>query len=706
MKKTFTLIAFMLLLIAAKAQPVIENGVLISWPNATGDIVIPDGVTKVGDYAFRTNWSITSVTMPSSLTSIGNFAFYHCWDLKSVVLSNSVLSIGASAFNDCENLESVVLSTSLISIGEYAFSNCGKLSSINLASTSLKTIGQFTFNMCVNLYISQLPNTLEEIGVDAFSSTKTVDELIVPLSVKKLANNSLPPSKKYVADVNSQYFSSEDGVLFNKDKTLIIAFPLGKTSYRIPSSVTSIERSTNFPTITDLFIPASVQKIEPGVFSESKIVNINVEASSSTFSSIDGILFNKQQSELICYPSGKTTTSYNVPEGIKIIMDRTFSRCISLINISLPNSLVTIGPAAFIYCEKLENINIPNSIKAISEWAFQGCNALKTIPMNSEITSIERYAYSSCKGITNVTVPNTVTKIGEAAFWMDKNLLSATLPEKLDTIQHYLFSSCDVLEKVTAKSKIVYLNFDAFFFSKDLLTIDLSEAVNLKNVNFKRGTSSTILTSKNFNPNLTIYVATEELKKIFEDKGFKVILKGIPQFKDFSYNASNTTVTYTATSFSSYGDINIKEQGIVLSSTEQPTINDCKITGSLNVLGSYTAIANNLQPNIVYHVRAYAITNEDKIFYSDEILVVIQPQGGLFPPTLSIDEKTIKVGSSISLVLQGDTQKIFDKATWEVNGKALPENTKWWQIESAGIFILKATSPDGKATIEKRIEVK
>ena len=179
-------------------------------------IVIPDSVTSIGNRAFHVCRSLTDIVIPDSVNSIGAWAFEGCHSLTDIVIPDGVTSIVDEVFSDCESLSSLILPESVTSIGESAFSGCESLSSF------------------------VIPENVTSIGDGAFSDCCSLSSLVVPGSVVNLKGN---PFCRWDGELKclSPYFIYEDDVLFNKDKSKIIAFSDKKaTSYVIPDSVTSI----------------------------------------------------------------------------------------------------------------------------------------------------------------------------------------------------------------------------------------------------------------------------------------------------------------------------------------------------------------------------------------------------------------------------------------------------------------------------------
>ena len=152
------------------------------------EIRVGDSVTSIGDYAFRTCYSLTSVTIPNSVTSIGDYAFYYCYSLTSVTIPNSVTSIGDYAFRTCYSLTSVTIPNGVTRIGNYAFNSCYSLTSVTIPN-SVTSIGSFyAFYYCYSLTSVTIPNGVTSIGDNAFNSCYSLTSVTIPNSVTRIGN--------------------------------------------------------------------------------------------------------------------------------------------------------------------------------------------------------------------------------------------------------------------------------------------------------------------------------------------------------------------------------------------------------------------------------------------------------------------------------------------------------------------------------------
>jgi len=305
-------------------------------------------VTEIGDEAFFKNKNITSIIIPDSVTSIGKGAFYGCANLTSVTIPSSVTSIGNGAFSECTSLTSVTIPYSVTSIGEKAFYSCSSLSSINIAN-SVTNIGNEAFESCTSLTSITIPKSVINIGEKTFSNC-----------TKLVAIN--------VASGNAN-FSSDQGILYNHNKTAIIQYPAGKTdsTFSIPDSVTVVMYYAflGCSNLTIINIPKSIISIETGAFSScNKLTEINVASDNTQFSSEQGLLYNHNKTVLIRYPTEKKEINFNIP-----------------------NSVTSIGNSAFKDCYSLESVTVPNSVKSIGYTAFDGCTSLTSVKFEGMITS-------------------------------------------------------------------------------------------------------------------------------------------------------------------------------------------------------------------------------------------------------------------------------------------------------------------------------
>ncbi|MBR2876047.1 MAG: leucine-rich repeat domain-containing protein, partial [Clostridia bacterium] len=402
-------------------------------------------VTSIGDNAFYECTSLTSVTMPNSITRIGAYAFSECTSLTNITIPDSVTSIGLCAFLWCDSLTSVTIPDSVTRIDEYAFSACFSLVSVNISDiaswcnidfyyedsnplscgsklylngelvTELRIPEGVTeikgnaFNGCTSLTNVTIPDSVTSIGGSAFSGCTSLTSITIPDGVTSigwdafygctsLTSATIPDSVTSISDctfgycsslesinVSSDniYYSSIDGVLFNKEKTELLFYPSGRvnSAYMIPDGVTRIGAYAfgECSLLTSITISDSVTSIDDYLLFSgcSSLESINVSNENNAYSSSEGVLFNKERTELLRYPEGKKDNTYTIPEGVTNICMNAFYQCKLITGLTISDGVKEIGIRAFYDCISLENITLPDSVTDIAPNAFSGCSALK-----------------------------------------------------------------------------------------------------------------------------------------------------------------------------------------------------------------------------------------------------------------------------------------------------------------------------------------
>ena len=401
-------------------------------------VIIEKGVTSIGDYAFEGCRSLTSVTIPDSVTSIGGYAFYLCTSLTSVTIPNSVTSIGNDAFWNCTSLASVTIPDGVTSIGYSAFNDCTSLTSINVEKNNINysSVNGVLFDrnqnelICYpagkNDKIYEIPNSVTSIGNYAFCSCTSLTSITIPDSVTCIG-----------------------GFAFYRCISL--------TSVTIPDSVTSIGRAAFYRC--------------------TRLTSINVEKNNKNYSSVNGVLFNRNQNELICYPAGKKDKTYEIPDSVTSIGDYAFEYCASLTSVTIHDGVTSIGSYAFNNCTSLTSVTIPNGVTSISYSAFSACKSLTSITIPDSVTSIGDYAFYYCTSLTSVTIPDSVTSIGNYTFHYCTSLTSVTIPDSVASIGNSAFQNCTSLTSVTIPDSVTSIGDYAFEGCRSLTSVTIPGSV-------------------------------------------------------------------------------------------------------------------------------------------------------------------------------------------------------------------------------------
>lgn len=495
-----------------EAQGSFKSKILLNGKELTGKITIPDGVTRICDYAFYGCSGITSITIPSGITSIGSYAFGGCSGITSINIPNGVTDIGRRAFFYCSNLASISIPQSVASLGNGAFYGTAWYNNmadgvVYINNIAYKCKGTLPANSSI-----QLKNGTIGIADDAFAGQQKLISVTIPNSVKSIGSSAFSGSGlQSIVIPNSVTSIGRDA--FNNCG--------GLTSVSIGNGVTSIEQSTfeSCSNLTTVSIGNNVTSIGDYAFNYcDKISSIKIP---NSVKSIGDWAFGR------C----KGLTSITIGNGLEAVGDRAFYDCNGLteVNISdlaawckikfgedeiiannnplyyaqhlnlngkkvtsliIPEGVTTIGDLAFYNCKDITSVTIPNSVEFIGAYAFQGTAWYEnqpdgliylgdmvykykgTMPENTTITikdgttGIIGGAFAGCKTLTSVDIPESVTFIGGSAFSNCKGLSSVIIPSGVTRIDYQAFQSSGLTEVVSFIKKPFGLKEGQFSFEQ------------------------------------------------------------------------------------------------------------------------------------------------------------------------------------------------------------------------------------------------
>jgi hypothetical protein len=404
-------------------------------------ITIPDSVTSIEKRAFKECKSLTSITIPDSVTSIGDRAFYGCKSLKSITIGKGITRIEDVTFFLCDNLISIevdennpvlasedgvlfnksktelllypkgrddvyIIPNTVTTINKDAFLNCC-LASIKI-SYSVTSIEHAAFQFCKNLISIDVdennPVFASEHGV-LFDKSKTLlikyptgkaeTNYIVPNSVMSIEESAFAWCKKLSSVIIPNSVTSiEDGTFTWCIRLISVFLPNTVTSIgiaafewcsnlisvMIPDSVTRIGDGAfrDCRSLTSMTIPDSVTTIGNRVFACCEdLISIEVGKDNPAYSSEDGVLFDKEKTILLLYPSGKKNTDYIIPDSVVSIENGAFSCCGNLASITIPDSVTSIEKGTFTSCcNSLTSVTIGRNV---TKWFLKYCENLKHI---------------------------------------------------------------------------------------------------------------------------------------------------------------------------------------------------------------------------------------------------------------------------------------------------------------------------------------
>ena len=447
---------------------------------------------------------ITSVVVESGITNICRHAFHWCSNLTSVTLPETVTDIGAFAFADCTSLEEIVIPYGVISLAGGPFINCTSLASVTLPDT-LTSIESNAFYGCTSLTSITIPDSLTNIGVDAFQNCSNL--------------------ASFLAKPDSQVYSSQDGVLYNKDLTVLVLYPPAKDAvYTVLDGVTAIGKcafsgvevtdvtlpegllsigQTAFAycdALTGIVIPSSVTGIGDYAFGSSHALESVVILSDTTSigvgafhacTALSEVSYGAAQSALQLRSSLRTaaeTKGGQTRSGSASIGKLAFDNCSSLTSITIPATVTSIGDAVFGYCTSLTDIFVdeqnPNYCSENGVLFTKDKTRLVAYPAGrsgsfdipASVTNID-YAFYGCTSLTGVGFPASLTSIGDFAFYGCSGMSEFMIPDWITSLGTSVFRGCSALVSVTIPNGVTILGDELFMDCSSLPEITIPENV-------------------------------------------------------------------------------------------------------------------------------------------------------------------------------------------------------------------------------------
>ncbi len=528
-----------------------------AFENCTGlrSAALPDYARVMGANVFSGCSSLSSVELPSELSYLSSGCFMNCTNLTSIVLPDNLAEIGSGSFEGCTNLTKITIPQYVTSIDHESFSGCTSLADITIPA-GVTYIGSSAFDGTP--WIASYSEEYVILGDSIlYQYNGTSTELVVPEGVRTVSSNTLNSQfdvitlsdsiESFTPDVwgengvtinlgvntkdfpmnygnkgnlyciveinvpeENPYFSSEDGVLYSKDKTELICYPPLKndlTEFVIPDTVThiadgafyatslkSLTFSPNLKEIGDyafymssidfqkLILPDTVKKIGEYAFAESGISSLTLPDSLCSIGA-EAFYFNDELTEVA------------FPEGLEEIGWAAFYSCTNLKTISFPDTITFVDGAAFEETAWLKQQ--PDGLLYIGKAAYQ---YMGEMPANSSIslkdgtTCISANAFSDCTGLRTISIPDTVESIGDCAFMNCTSLSDIEIPDSLTSIEYLTFSGCNALSSVTVPENIKLIEalaFDSCANLKDIV-IENPDCQIEDNADWQGGTISNV----------------------------------------------------------------------------------------------------------------------------------------------------------------------------------------------------------------------
>lgn len=502
------------------------------------ELVIEEGVTSIGAYAFNCHTELIIVSLPDTLKSIGDSAFAYCENMADVLFPKSVERIGKSVFTDCRGLNSAVLPESLAMIEFGLFQSCNALETV-VVPDGVLSIADLAFGSCLSLKEIILPASVVRISKDAFSSCEDLQNVIVEKDSY---------AEKYCIQYNLPYTYADTPVIFGSDGGEQLEWKLENGTLTIYGTGKMDDFTRQFGVTEEITAPWSGQQITQVVI-ESGITSVG-----------DYAFWGCGQLKAVTLPDTVTRIGkfafegcdllqeITLPDGIAEIGKKAFSKCGSLTAITLPASVGTLGEDVFAGGEKRIKVTVEpgsyaerycaengltytggeNTPEATSTpqadirksntcgenltWKLENGtltisgtgrmdnyeqsqelpdrngtarpgssapwsgSAFTALVVEDGVTSIGNYAFEGC-GMTEVSLPGTLVSLGEGAFERCENLKTVTLPDSVTEIGMFAFCECTGLTEIRLSASLASIGTAAFQTCVKLTEITLPESL-------------------------------------------------------------------------------------------------------------------------------------------------------------------------------------------------------------------------------------
>ena len=435
--------------------------------DALTEVALPDSVTTISSYAFYDCAGLKSVSFGKNLETIGSYAFSYCNALTEVALPDSITTIDGGAFSDCAGLKSVSFSKNLETIGSYAFRSCNALTEVVLPD-SITTISSYAFYNCTGLKSVSFGEKLESIGSDAFKNCTGLTMVSVPctwidnplysFSVSTTKRHQVETGECSVCNSVLGYCGTADNEggaksvqwMLTEDGTLTI-FGQGKLS--------------SAPTwkaddITVVIIDGGITSIPETVFDNCANLKLAVipcawgENALYTFQEGVTAVVRHTVETVVCPDCGNIGGSCgavdNVGGEMSVQWMLTDDGTFTISGIGAMKEWWSSSQLPWDSArDNIKKVIIGDGVTTVGKYAFYDCDNLTEVDLPDSLESIISYAFSYCEALKTIDIPDSLETISNSAFSYCSALTEVVLPKSLKYIDVYAFYNCSALKKVT-----------------------------------------------------------------------------------------------------------------------------------------------------------------------------------------------------------------------------------------------------------------
>lgn len=397
-----------------------DKTILIQCPGGkSGDYIIPNSVTSIGNDAFSNCDRLTSITIPDSVITIGSSAFSGCDSLTSATIPDSVTRIVDYTYQDCISLTSVTIGDSVTSVDYHAFYGCTSLMSVSIGN-NVTSIDQFAFDGCTSLASLTIPDSVITIGNNAFYGCTSLASVIIGDGVNSIGSHAFCECTSLTSlTIGNGIKSIGQGAFLDCNSLTDIYYSGTKEQANtISISFTSNEKLRNATWHYDGGNEEDDDDDNCGIVAEGTTGDCTwtlVEGHLTIFGSGAMADYEDPMVGDVVAPWCGLVEKVTIGDSVTKIGAYAFFVC-DLTDVAIPDSVMVIGEGAFMGCENLLSVTIGNGVEIIGDGAFGSCCSLKTVEMGGKVVSIGNTAFGCCESLLSISIPDTVTKIAEGAF--------------------------------------------------------------------------------------------------------------------------------------------------------------------------------------------------------------------------------------------------------------------------------------------------
>ena len=404
-------------------------------------LTVEEGVTGIGDAAFF-YCNIPEIVLPDSLERIGEYAFYGNPDLKEITVPGCPGGIGEQAFANCASLKKIVFREGTAEIGPFGLEECGQLETVSLPA-SLQQMGECIFSGCRNLKeVILAPGCRDYLSDDGVIYDRERTSLIFYPPAKTDTTYTIPESV-WIVENSAFHNASLTGIemFYRTGNIMEHAFAACPNLKEIRFAGTEAEW-------------AGVSVKEDNAPFEQAEVHFSSPAYAWTMA--DGILTVSGDDRIPCfddhdapwYEAREEITRIVVGEGIRNIGSHAFADCVNAASLELPDTLEIIDAGAFKGCASLQAVKLPDGVRTLYGSVFSGCASLTEVTLSPALTVINYFLFDGCSALKEITVPDGVTEICAFAFRNCAALETVRLPAGVTEIGMMAFDSCGALKEI------------------------------------------------------------------------------------------------------------------------------------------------------------------------------------------------------------------------------------------------------------------